>query len=90
MNGDVPLGLPCALARRTSEATIISSVEQINDGSTLLTFADAAVMPNERLGRIRERGAVRLTPDEREELIARLMDHRFAALVAPTPADNEH
>lgn len=77
-----PLGLPSAQARGVDHADIISAVEQTSNGDSLITLGHLPIMFSGRLGQVREQGTVRLTPTEREELIARLMEHRFTDLTA--------
>jgi hypothetical protein len=83
-----PLGLPSAFDRNLDSATIVSAVEQLTGGETVLTFATITLLSSGRLGPVREQGSVRLTPQEREDLIAKLMDHRFVGIAADLGGGN--
>lgn len=74
------LGLPSAMARGRGDADVIAAVEQVTGGDTLIGVGNVTIMRSGDFGRICERATVRLTADEREELIQRLMEHRFADL----------
>lgn len=76
-----PLGLPAAQARNLDGAVVIYAIERVGDDS-LVSFGKLPIMLSGRLGQIGPLGTVRLTLNEREALIAQLMDHRFADITA--------
>lgn len=68
--------------RGEDHAYVISAVEQVTGGDTLLSYSSASINRSGVVGRLSLTKTVRLTPDEREHLIRQLLDHRFADLAA--------
>lgn len=78
----LPLGVAVPTARGEADAHLITAVEQVTGGDTLITFANATIFRSGEMGRYSSSRAVRLTAEEREYLIRLLSDHRFAEMTA--------
>lgn len=77
-----PLGIASPADRNASSADVITAVEQVNGGDSLITVSTVTIHDSGRLGRFMEKAVLRLTPREREELIKHLMAHRLDDITA--------
>lgn len=74
------LGMAADLGHESSP--VITGIEQVTSGDTLVTFGVVTRFDSGRIGSVSSPRTVRLTPAEREDLIQRLTDHRFADIAA--------
>jgi hypothetical protein len=78
----VPIGGTVPAARGEQNANLITAVEQVVGGDTLIAIARAGISRDGEIGRFYNTETIRLNPAERELLIRLLADHRFADLTA--------
>ncbi len=67
-----PIGLASAMSRGTSEADVISSVEQVAGGDLLVSVGSVFIGRSGDLGRLHEQAVIRLTAADRDRLIEAL------------------